>query len=133
MEEILVDRLEQIGKRVFLEGLEGMLLEARRENDQGCGLWIGQLPQHLKAVESRHLNIEKNDIRQQQLDLLQTGQAMLGLAHHFHLRVAAQQSSKALSCGQFVIDEQDSHGPPYLFSMRGIWTGISTQAHTPPS
>ena len=108
-----------------------MLLEAGRENDQRCGFWIGQLPQHLKAVESRHLNIEKNDIRPQQLDLLQTSQAMLGLAHHFNLRVTAQQPSKALSCGQFVIDEQDSHGTPLPILRHGNLDGnLNAGAHT---
>src|ERR1700752_1939545 len=61
-----IKRLEQIVDGIHVEGTHGILIKSRSKNDlrHAIGvLLLEQLLEHSKAIQSRHLNVQKDYIR----------------------------------------------------------------------
>jgi hypothetical protein len=90
----LVDGLQQIIQRAEPKGFDGELVISRHENqtERKCA----NLFQQLKPIHARHFNVQKHDVRLQNLNQPQAFLAIGGAANHLHLwampgQLASQQ------------------------------------------
>ena len=97
---LFVERLEQIVDRVYFECLHGILVEGGGKNDFGQrDLAIEQFLDYAKAVEARHLHIEKNQVGIVFADEIDALDAVLALGHDVDVANILQQE------GEFVAGE----------------------------
>jgi len=61
VEPLLVERLEQVVHRRDLEGAQGVAVVGGDEDDGGQ-VAVGELPQHLEAVEVRDLDVQEEGV-----------------------------------------------------------------------
>ena len=89
---LLVERLQQIVDGIHFEGLHGVLIERRGEDDlRHRHFAVEQLLDHAKAVEPRHLHIEKDEVGRQVFDQVDGLNAILALRDHVDVDLFQQK------------------------------------------
>src|SRR5262249_16034940 len=80
------NRFQQVGNGIRLKSCERVLVVAGDENDQRERNLFRQRLQHLKAVQARHLNVEKDQVGLEACDLLQRFKSVVGFANYAYER-----------------------------------------------
>src|SRR5437868_14889290 len=108
VEPFTVVRLEQIIERVRLECFQRELV-VRRAEDDGRHRRAGDGIEHFEAVESRHLHVEKNQVRCPTFDLLHGFLAAAAFTDDFNVFVFFEMKPNAVAGEGFVIYDQCSN------------------------
>jgi hypothetical protein len=103
------DGLEEIGKRVGLEGREGVLVVPRGEDDERDLDGGRNRPQYLEALEHGHFYVEKQKIRPELFDLLNRLEAILSLADHSDFGMSAEQPDQPRASIRLIVNDQAPH------------------------
>jgi len=74
--------------------------------------------QHAKAVERRHLHVEKNQIGRQGANGFDSLRSIVALAHDLHVRLGGEAAFETFARELHVVNNQRSYHPFY-FSLRG--------------
>ena len=103
----LGDGLQQVVDRVDLERLHGILVKRSGKNEEGQrGFLFEQFLDDSESVETRHLDIEKDQARAQLLHHADGFDAVAALSDDFDLGEALQQESQLIAGRLFVIHNQ---------------------------
>lgn len=70
---------------------------------------LAQQARGFQAVDPGHGDVQQHQVRLLLLAQLQDLLAVLGLAHHLHVQMLAQQQAQALARQWLVIGDQDPH------------------------
>src|SRR5260370_39954580 len=126
----LVERLQNVIDGVYVESLDGVVIEGRGENDvRDFHFALDEFFQHAEAVESGHLDIEKNEVGRMFLDEVDGVHAVPALADDVDFRKALQQISQFFAGGLLVIhdDGVDLHGQDvssFRLSVISFWFSV---------
>ncbi|SAF94313.1 Uncharacterised protein [Enterobacter cloacae] len=105
----LLIRLENIVKRLQLEGFHGMLFpRGDKHNKRLVGELIDILRQQ-NAVQRRNINIEKNRVDPVMLQKFQHVQTILKTANNLHLAVGFDKPAQLLLSQNFIFYDDDFH------------------------
>src|ERR1700722_2242718 len=85
-----------------------MLFISGKKND-GRKILARQSPEDLKAVHTGHLHIEKNYIRRELEDLLDSRRAVSAFANDFDIFVLLQPELYSASCQRLIIHNHRAH------------------------
>ena len=108
-----VKGLEQVIDGVDVEGAHRILVESSGKNDLRHALGVvplQQLLEHGKAVQARHLHIQKHHIRMVSANQVDRLNAILALGDDLHPARGVQQVFELLARKPFIVDDQRSHG-----------------------
>jgi len=109
-EAVAVDRLEEVIHRFQLEGLDGELVERGGEDDMGrVDLVFAKTPDHAKAVESGHLDIQEGQGRVEPLDKLKSFKAVGGHADYLDVADFVEEEAKFFPGELFVVCNDCGH------------------------
>ena len=125
---VLLNWLQDIIDGVHFEGLHGVIVERRREDDlRKFSFAVHQLLDHAEAVEARHLHVEKYEVRRMFLDEGEGFDAVFSLADEMHVGETFQQVSQFVARGLLVVDDEriDWHGAAPKDACKVYATGIS--------
>ena len=104
-----IERLQQIIDRIHLERAHSILVERRRKHHLGNRhLAVQQLLQHAKSVQTRHLNIQKHQVRLMRPDQFNRLDSIGSLRENFDSTSSLQQILQLLPGQRFVIDDECS-------------------------
>ena len=103
-DSFLVERLQQVVDGVDFKSLHRILVERGGKDDlRHRHFAVEQLLDHPKAVESRHLHIEEDEVGRQFLNQVDGLDAVLALRDHIDVDFF-QQVGEFVACQLFVID-----------------------------
>ena len=104
---ILLDRLQDVIDGVDFEGLHGIVVKRRRENDlRNFSLAVHQLLDHVETVEARHLHVEKHQVRRMFLDEGESLHAVFALPDQMHFGETFQQVDEFVASGLLVVHDE---------------------------
>src|SRR5258708_33675131 len=107
-----IKRLEQVVDGVHVEGTHGILIKRRSKNDLRHAIGVvllEQLLEHGKAVQSRHLNIQKDYVRMMSANQVDRLDAILALGDDLNSSLGVQQVFELFARKPFIVDDQRSH------------------------
>ena len=122
-----VKRLQQVIDGVHVEGAHGVLVIGRGKDDlrqrlgvvrpwprRFCRAALHQPLDHGKAVQPRHLHIEKDQVGMVLLDQVNGLDAVGSLRHHIHAAHLVEQILQLVAGQLFVVDDErgDRHAQP---------------------
>src|SRR5262249_28972626 len=98
------------------KGLNCVLIVGRGEDDLGQGdLLIQQFFDHAKAVEARHLHVEKEEVRREFLDEVDGLKPVVALRDHVDILDRLEQIAQ-LVAGELLIIDNDGGKRQPIFS-----------------
>ena len=98
---------QQVIQRASLKRVHRVFIKGRDKNHD----WQRTRPQlfdHAKAIHSRHLNIEEEQIGLMLAHRGQSGGPIGAFANDYSILVGAKESSKSLPGQRFIINDQDA-------------------------
>ncbi len=100
-----VHRLEQIVDRVYSEGANRVRVARDDEDDRGKHVVI-EGGDHLKAVQLRHLNVKKDEIRTLFDDEIERAAAVAGFTAELETIIATYEVGDTLSGKRLVVNDE---------------------------
>jgi len=135
--------LQQIVNRIDLKRLDCVLVEGGHEDDFGGVTGVDQPAGDLEPRQSRHLDIQEDDVGPQALNCRQRVHAITRLAHDFHPFELFDQEAQLVAGEPFIVD-QDHTQVQHLSTLAGhsrlhqavtrsatVSSGISTLTDVP--
>lgn len=103
--------LEHIAVNAEVERLvEGLLVFQHREDDDADAKFFGaQRGGDFEAGQAREIDVEHGHVGAEFGNAVESGLAMIGLAHHFKTRVATYGLAKALSKKRVIVDDHHAN------------------------
>src|SRR5689334_18104465 len=96
-----------------------MLVEGGHKHDRRRQIVFGESLDHTKAVEQRHLHVEKYEVGTRLNDRLDSVAAVSCFADHLDVYRLFQLVSQSATSNRFIVDDQDAD----LFSVLHHWYG----------
>ncbi|MNM28565.1 hypothetical protein D3C81_390810 [compost metagenome] len=106
LEALLAERFQQVIERMAFEGLQGVLVVGRDEDQ--ARLCAYQF-RHFEAVQARHLDVEEHQLRLQFRDGLDGLEAVGAFGHDLDIVVARQIFAQHAARQQFIVDDGYPH------------------------
>ena len=125
---VLVNRLHQIVDGLRIERAKRVVAISRDEDEQGR-LYLHQALDHRKAIETRHLDVQEDQVGLVGLDRPDRFAAVGGGGDYFDVVVSLQAKLQPLRRERLVIDQD---GPDAHESLSPVSKGISTTTLKPP-
>jgi len=107
----LVEGLEDVVDGVHVEGLDGVVVKGRGEDDVGnFEFALDELLEDAEAVETRHLDIEEDEVGIVFLDEVDGVESVFALGQKIDFREAFEEEGQFLASGLFVVDDDGGDG-----------------------
>jgi len=109
----LVERLQNIIHGVHVEGLDGVVVEGRGENNlRDAEFAFEEFFDNAEAIEAGHLHVEEHKVGFVLLDQRDGFEAVLAQGNHVHFGKALQQIEQFVARGALVVHNDciDCHG-----------------------
>ena len=125
LESVLLNRFEEIVDGVDFEGFHGVLIVGGNEDDLGKGsVCFSECGKNAKAVELRHLNVEKNKLWRQLLNFPDRFVSALTFRANNQVLDRFREHADAFTPERFVVDDDRTHisgrsGRPRDFGAEG--------------
>ena len=100
-----LDRLQQIVDGVHFERLYGVPVEGGDEDDAGRRAVLDELVRDFEAIETGHLNVEKQDIRCEAPDNAHRLEAVAGLRDHLDISDLLEHVAQLFARELLIVDD----------------------------
>ena len=124
----LVERLEHVVDGADLEGAERVVVE-RRHEDGGRNAGGAERVNHAEAVDSRHLDVEQQQIDRHPLEHFERLFAVAAFGDDLDARPPLQQDADRLARVLLVVDDRDTSRPS---PRRPIGAARASRGHRSP-
>ncbi len=130
-EACVIHRLQQVMQSVNVECPQYVFLMRRHKNYSRHVLnW--QCAQHLESVQTRHLDIEKHNVRRPLQNCLHCGLPISAFSNDLNVLESAQHECDAMTRQWLIVDDQNPHSDT-SWRFRALRNGNSSMTSQPPS
>src|SRR4026209_354776 len=105
IEPFVVEGLQQVIEGMDLERAHGILVVRSYEDDVGRRLRIERF-EHLETAQLRHLNVQKDEVRPERLDRINSFTTIRTLRNYLDVRILSQHFANHLASARFIVDDQ---------------------------